>query len=330
MTTLQQENHTAAGVSTVDPVTFIRTIADPAPQQFIELRLIEAQTGRVLRGHYAPDDRRLSEDLRRARGRFNVYFGVAPRTERGKGDRAHVAGLAALYADIDFKLIPADVARTRLREFPLRPSAIVKTGGGCHPYWRLFEFLGFPQDFDRARSLLRRLCVAISGDMAAAEPVRILRVPGSLNFKYSPPREVRLVHFAPDLGYRAEEFEEALRDVRDEHERRTIEWKEPHPRDPNSTRPGDLFNARASWSELLAPHGWRLAHSCGDAAYWTRPGKRSGISASTNYDGRDILWVFTSSAPPFEPGRGYSKFHAFAALEHHGDFRAAARELTAR
>jgi hypothetical protein len=37
--------------------------------------------------------------------------------------------------------------------------------------------------------------------------------------------------------------------------------------------------------------------------------------------------VFSSNAWPFEPQTAYSKFAAYALLEHHGDFRAAARLL---
>ena len=65
--------------------------------------------------------------------------------------------------------------------------------------------------------------------------------------------------------------------------------------------------------------------------HWTRPGKDSGTSATTGYgpddSGRDLLYVFTTAAPPFDPGRAYSKFSAFALLEHGGNFRAAARTL---
>lgn len=92
-------------------------------------------------------------------------------------------------------------------------------------------------------------------------------------------------------------------------------------------RPGDLFNQRACWEEILLPHGWKLVRTVGEAGYWKRPGKQDpGISATTNYQGADLLYVFSTSTL-FEAERGYTKFHAYALLEHHGDFSAAARDL---
>jgi putative DNA primase/helicase len=93
------------------------------------------------------------------------------------------------------------------------------------------------------------------------------------------------------------------------------------------TRPGDLFNQSARWEEILCPHGWRLVRQVNGVGQWRRPGKKGpGISATTNYAGNDLLYVF-STATSFEPERGYTKFTAYAILEHAGDFSAAARAL---
>src|SRR5262249_46808386 len=43
--------------------------------------------------------------------------------------------------------------------------------------------------------------------------------------------------------------------------------------------------------------------------------------------GADLLRVFSSNADPFEAGRAYGKFRAYALLNHGGDLSAAAREL---
>lgn len=93
------------------------------------------------------------------------------------------------------------------------------------------------------------------------------------------------------------------------------------------TRPGDLFNQLAKWEDILCPQGWMLTRIVDGAAQWRRPGKRGpGISATTNYAGNDLLYVF-STATIFEPERGYTKFAAYTLLEHGGDFAAAARTL---
>jgi Bifunctional DNA primase/polymerase, N-terminal len=93
-------------------------------------------------------------------------------------------------------------------------------------------------------------------------------------------------------------------------------------------RPGDLFNATVSWFEILEPHGWRAVHTSGGKTYWKRAEKREhGWSATTGHDGRDVLYVFSSNAAPFELNKGYSKFTAYVLLNFRGDFHAAALSL---
>lgn len=106
----------------------------------------------------------------------------------------------------------------------------------------------------------------------------------------------------------------------------------PHPSAAEAAggRPGDAFNARADWTALLQPHGWRVVHRHGDETIWRRPGKDEGQSATTGHDGHNVLFVFTSNAWPFELGRGYTPFTAYALLEHNGDFHAAAQALAAQ
>jgi putative DNA primase/helicase len=91
------------------------------------------------------------------------------------------------------------------------------------------------------------------------------------------------------------------------------------------TLPGDDFEARASWAEILEPHGWRIDRTIGEETRWTRPGKGAGTSATTGHNAG--LHVFTSSAPPFEPGGNYNKFHVYTLLNYNGDFGAAAKAL---
>lgn len=90
-------------------------------------------------------------------------------------------------------------------------------------------------------------------------------------------------------------------------------------------RPGDDYNRRGSWRELLERHGWLLVGHHNGQEYWRRPAKFDGHSATIN--GQGLLYVFSSNAAPFEAQRAYSKFAAYALLEHHGDYGAAARCL---
>jgi hypothetical protein len=97
---------------------------------------------------------------------------------------------------------------------------------------------------------------------------------------------------------------------------------------PTGERPGDLLAAKASWEDILLPHGWRVVGHRGEVTLWCRPGKTDGISATTGHCG-DHLYVFSSNAHPFAPERTYSKFSAFALLTYGGDFRKAATALAA-
>jgi len=97
-------------------------------------------------------------------------------------------------------------------------------------------------------------------------------------------------------------------------------------------RPGDDFNERADWlADILGPPGWELHHEAGGTLYVTRPGKsaREGHSATIGHskDGADRLYVFSAAAAPFEMETPYTKFGAYALLNHGGDHQAAAREL---
>jgi hypothetical protein len=96
-----------------------------------------------------------------------------------------------------------------------------------------------------------------------------------------------------------------------------------------SDRPGDDFNRRTTWSDLLEPARWTRVYERGDVTYWRRPDKTIGVSATTNYAGSDLLYMFSSSTL-FAPDTSYTKFGAYAVLEHGGDFSKAAAALARR
>jgi len=90
--------------------------------------------------------------------------------------------------------------------------------------------------------------------------------------------------------------------------------------------PGDDYNRRAAWADILGPLGWQLVHRSGTTCYWRRPGKTIGVSATTGRNDGDNLYVFSTSTE-FEAETAYSKFAAHALLSHGGDFSKAARSL---
>ncbi|MFD0886737.1 phage/plasmid primase, P4 family, partial [Streptosporangium algeriense] len=84
--------------------------------------------------------------------------------------------------------------------------------------------------------------------------------------------------------------------------------------DDGGVSPGDDYNAKTTWDDILTPRGWRqLWTDSQGVTYWCRPGKTHGISATTGRDGLDNLYVFTTSTE-FDAERPYSKFGAHTLL----------------
>ncbi len=100
-----------------------------------------------------------------------------------------------------------------------------------------------------------------------------------------------------------------------------------------SGRPGDDYNARASWDEILLPRGWEKVYASGGVTYWKRPGKRIGISATTGRNAADNLYVFSTSTE-FDAEKPYDKFAAYTLLTYGSStpdaLSAAAKELHRR
>lgn len=91
-------------------------------------------------------------------------------------------------------------------------------------------------------------------------------------------------------------------------------------------RPGDDFNARASWRELLEAQGWTFVYRQEERDYWRRPGKNQGVSACTNWEGKDYFYCFSTSTD-FEAEKPIDKVGFHAKTMHGGNIKAAIRAL---
>jgi len=90
--------------------------------------------------------------------------------------------------------------------------------------------------------------------------------------------------------------------------------------------PGDDYDKRGDWQNVLLRHGWSKVGEKG----WRRPEKTSGLSATWDrVEGHPNRFYCFSSSTEFEPGKLYKPWHIFAKLECGGDFKAAAKKLVA-
>jgi hypothetical protein len=173
----------------------------------IEFRAFEpARAGCTARLFAPVGDARIREFFVEHRTR-NLFWGVATRSTNRGGALADCHQLPALFCDLDFKMSSEAVVRDVLQHFPLRPTLIVASGGGLQPYWAFREPVDVQQEGHRVRDLLRRLAAHLKGDLAAAEAARVLRVVGSFNRKYDPPRLVRVMEFSPERRYNLGDFD---------------------------------------------------------------------------------------------------------------------------
>ncbi len=140
--------------------------------------------------------------------RQDIYFGVATREGKG-GKKAHIAQIPALWVDLDFKNGSRPQPHEILANFPNRPSIIVNSGHGYHFYWLLKE----PEDKSNIieiENINKRIASVLKGDPASTDASRILRIPGTINYKNRLLRAVKLLEINPSLTYELDSFRDYL------------------------------------------------------------------------------------------------------------------------
>lgn len=180
------------------------------PGYYWELRAIRTR-GNIVVGRLFTQDPKEVEKFSLRHGRdAEIYIGVAPRMKNdGGGGIKNCAIPTVLWVDADDE----KTARTELLMFDLEPSMTVHSGGGLHLYWIVDDM---PSDWNQIKLALRQLAARVGGDVKSAEPVHILRVPGTMNHKekYGTPRPVRLEHFDETRRYKFAEILKATAPLR--------------------------------------------------------------------------------------------------------------------
>lgn len=168
---------------------------------FIEIRSIPAEFREWLPLDDLTITSKLPEDT-------NIYFGVATRRE-GEGTKDSIVEVPAVWTDIDFMSTSQDDAVKKLERFQLKPSIVISSGNGYHVYW-LLKIPAQRDNIKDVEEINKGLALHLGGDRAAFDASRILRLPGTKNMKYVPPRLVEIVTIEPGRQYDLSDFKDIL------------------------------------------------------------------------------------------------------------------------
>jgi hypothetical protein len=155
-----------------------------------------------------------------AEGR-DVYFGVAKYATPDNRTKDNVKSLRSFWLDIDCGegkaianpttgrpdgYIDQQAGVRALGAFcelvGLPKPTLVNSGRGIHAYWPLTRDIS-RGEWEPVAARLLKLCTTqdLYVDNSVFEVARILRVPGTLNFKDDPPKPVTVLHYADPLDY---------------------------------------------------------------------------------------------------------------------------------
>ena len=88
------------------------------------------------------------------------------------------------------------------------------------------------------------------------------------------------------------------------------------------------YNESSTWQEILESNGFVRKRIDGFQEHYQKPdSSNSGEHLTTNHEGKDLLWCFSTSCPPFEENRYYNKFQTYSLLNHGGKNDEACLEL---
>lgn len=166
------------------------------------------------------------EEVDKAAAKFvaqqrNVFFGVAKFATDANRTKKNVQSLKALWLDIDCgegkAEIDPDTGRPKgyidqatglraLRDFcsliGLPKPTLVNSGRGLHVYWVLDKVVT-PDEWEPVAARLRKLCFThnLHVDTGVFDAARVLRIPGTLNFKDDPPKPVTVMNVAQPVAF---------------------------------------------------------------------------------------------------------------------------------
>lgn len=275
-----------------------------------------------------------------------------PGRRGGDGLSSHLPGL---WADVDIEgpghkhkgplRLPPDVdeaMRIVLESGLPEPSHWIHSGGGLYPWWLLREpaHIDDLEDFQSLSRGWQEILGASAKKLGyhygteVGDLSRVLRLPGTINRKAGLERPCTALvgHAWSGRVYELSELFDALAaNTPEPPAPKPIELKVQRNLDASGTKPGDDFNKRVSWHDLLLDDGWQFIRKTGYGWILRRPGKMRGEGSATLWDSTGNLFIFSTEAPyPLQARRHYSKWAYFTYTRHNGDFTASAKDLSAK
>jgi hypothetical protein len=178
-------------------------------------------SGRV-KHHWVEAAADMQEQLEKWLPDHDLYFSMSNFEGPGKRTKDRVSSVKAFWLDLDCgpekgavpasgtpkgyltKRLAAEALEKFRAELDLPTPTLVDTGGGIHVYWVLEEAVSREQ-WEETAAKFKALCVAhkLYVDPAVFEVSRIMRLPGTFNYKKDEPRPTVLKAVGPTTTYEA-------------------------------------------------------------------------------------------------------------------------------
>lgn len=283
----------------------------------------------------------------------NTYFGVNPSMvippTNSAGDpaecehiatqNAYIAAVNCFYAEFDAKDYGGKEGTwAHVQELPVQPSVTNDSGGGYHSFWLFDQPVMIADEATRERMIQAQSdwVFWMGGDKGAKDLRRVLRVPGTTNVKYDPPREVAVIDANWELyesGFLLDICRANVEPIKRSAALGNVGVIAPTPRPYNGPSLIEKFNADHPLQEQLSKGGYGLNKT---GTRFTRPGKnpRDGISGVVSEsNGKNVAYTFSSGDPMFDDKTAkrhtFDSFDVFVKVQHNGDLKAAIEDVKA-
>lgn len=265
------------------------------------------------------------------RAKTNLYFSVHPSRaippcnahgevqppEWVRSQNRTIASINCLYAEYDAKDYGDEDAILAHLDSLCVPelSVLVHSGGGFHAYWLLTEpyLLDSEARLEAAKHMQTAWVHLVGGDPGVHDLARVLRVPGSRNFKYSPARAVEWRKADLSLAYPLVALTAHLPPVRVQ----TVEKIQ-------YSQGGSIsdFNAAQDIGQILERHGYSWHGTRKMLSPWSSTGQ-PGVTV----DSESNRAFVHHGSDPLHDGYWKRPFDVIKILDFGGDFNQALTAL---